>query len=155
MTEKRENKPYLLVGFEKRLHRRDIKLITEIIIHCSDSDKPENDDISVIRSWHKVRGFSDVGYHFFLKKDGTIQPGRKINQIGAHCITQNAISIGICLSGRHDFTEIQFSTVHSLILKLMANYSILKDKVLPHNFFNENKSCPNFPLDNIWKFDTI
>jgi hypothetical protein len=145
----------LLVGYEKRLHRRDIKLITEIIVHCSDSDNPDHDDIEVIRSWHKARGFTDIGYHFFLKTDGTIQPGRKINQIGAHCTTQNVMSIGICLAGRHDFTEAQFSSVYILIKKLMENYSILKKNVVPHHVFNENKTCPNFPLDNIWKFENL
>jgi len=146
---------FLILGSDKTLHRRDLKLITEIILHCSDSDKPEHDDVDVIRSWHKALGFSDVGYHFFIKKDGLIQLGRNINKVGAHCVTQNIVSIGICLSGRHAFTETQYKNAHSLITKLMANYSIKKDKVFPHSYFNENKTCPNFNLLNIWKFDNI
>lgn len=148
-----ENQPYLLIGYEKNLHRRDIKLITEIIIHCSDSDNPNHDNIEVIRAWHKEKGFSNVGYHFFIKKDGIIQPGRATNQIGAHCTTKNLVSIGICLSGRHEFTDDQFYSAYLLIKKLAENYNILKKNILPHNYYNSNKTCPNFPLENIWKFE--
>jgi N-acetyl-anhydromuramyl-L-alanine amidase AmpD len=139
----------------KRAIQRDFKLITHIIIHCSDSDLPAHDDVDIIKEWHLARGFTDVGYHIFVKKDGTIQLGRPLSQMGAHCITMNMVSIGICFSGRERFTDDQFLSAYSLVETLMNNYKIPKSKVLPHNHFNKNKTCPNFSLDKIWQFEKL
>ena len=148
-------KPYDLIGSAKRAMQRDLKLITHIIIHCSDSDFPAHDDVNVIRQWHMERGFSDIGYHFFIKKDGIIYPCRPLKEMGAHCITMNMVSIGICFSGKERFTKDQFLSGYSLIKSLMNNYKIPKSKVLPHSYFNENKTCPNFSLDEIWELETF
>lgn len=148
-------KPFPLVGSFKRAMMRDFRLITHIIIHCSDSDQRAHDDVEVIRQWHYIRGFSNIGYHFFIKKDGTIQVGRPLSEMGAHCTTMNMVSIGICFSGRDIFTKDQFLSAYSLIETLMNNYKIPKSKVLPHSFFNTNKTCPNFSLDKIWEFEKL
>lgn len=144
-----------IVGAEKRAMNRDLKLITYIIIHCSDSDLPAHDDVEVIRQWHMAKGYNNIGYHFFVKKDGTIQAGRPILDMGAHCTTMNAVSIGICFSGKYRFTKDQFPSGYSLVETLMNNYHIPKEKVLPHSHFNENKTCPNFDLNEIWEFEKI
>ncbi len=148
-------KPYAAVSYDRQSFHRDLRLIKSIIIHCSDSDNNDHDDVSIIREWHIARGFTDVGYHFFVKKDGTIQVGRPLAWIGAHCLTQNVTSIGICLSGSKKFTEDQFLSTHSLVETLMNNYKIKKSMVLPHNHFSKNKTFPNFPLVEIWKFDNL
>lgn len=146
------NKEYKILGSEKKSQLRDLKLINKIIIHCSDSDRPEHDDIEVIRAWHKSRGFLDVGYHFFIKSDGTIQEGRPINWIGAHCVTENLYAIGICLAGSKNFTETEFKSCYNLCLIMMDRFKIKKNMVFPHNHFNAYKTCPNFELDKIWQF---
>ena len=76
-----------------------MRRIDEIIIHCSDSPEGRNDKAEDIRKWHKQRGFSDIGYHFVIDLDGTIEPGRPIEQTGAHCTGHNRNSIGICYIG--------------------------------------------------------
>lgn len=76
-----------------------MRRIDEIIIHCSDSPEGRNDKAEDIRKWHKARGFNDIGYHFVIDLDGTIEPCRPIEQAGAHCTGHNRNSIGICYIG--------------------------------------------------------
>lgn len=132
---------------------RDLKLINKIIVHCTDTDYPEHDDIEWVRQLHLAKGWSDVGYHFFINKKGHIADGRPINKAGAHCIGQNLRSIGVCLSGRKDFYEPQFRAANFLIHGLMSSYNITKENVMPHNYFTSVKTCPNFSLQKIWMFD--
>lgn len=144
---------YDITGSDLKKYRRDFKLINKIIIHCSDSDQPRHDDISVIKAWHKCRGFVDVGYHFFIKKDGTIQEGRPLSWVGAHCENENLFSIGICLSGSKQFNDAEFLSCLNICKIMMDRFKIAKERVYPHNFFNKNKTCPNFKLDKIWELD--
>lgn len=97
----------------------------------------------------------DIGYHFFIKSDGTIQEGRPISWIGAHCVTENVSSIGICLSGSKIFHDDQFKSCYNLCRIMMDRFKIDKKSVFPHNHFNSYKTCPNFTLDKVWKFETI
>jgi len=115
-----------------------------IVIHCSDSDISEHDNIDVIRVWHLERGFSDVGYHYFIKNDGTIQEGRHHSMVAAHCYGQNKKSIGICLSGRYSFTDEQFKSLHMLIIKLWGKYG--EDLPVFGHYDFSKKTCPNFDV---------
>ena len=76
-----------------------MRRITEIIVHCSAT--PEGCDYGArdIDLWHRQRGFLKIGYHYVVKLDGTIQEGRKLNDVGAHCSGHNANSIGVCYVG--------------------------------------------------------
>lgn len=127
-----------------------MRKINKIIVHCSDSDYSHHDDISVIRDWHvKERGWRDVGYHFFIKKDGTVQKGRDLSEVGAHVKGQNNDSIGICLSGRHDFTSSQFTSLKSLLFDLIRMFNLKTSDVYGHRDFDRNKTCPNFNINLI------
>lgn len=123
-----------------------MRKIDKLILHCSDSDIGAHDNIETITKWHKARKFRTVGYHYFIRKDGNIKKGRDIEQIGAHCKGENKGSIGICLSGRHKFTEYQFMSLQKLIKALDIR---LKDSftIHPHNEFSD-KSCPNFSVED-------
>jgi N-acetyl-anhydromuramyl-L-alanine amidase AmpD len=134
---------------------REIKNINKIIIHCSDSDIPAHDDISVIKQWHLARGFEDVGYHFFVKKNGIVQTGRPMHTIGAHCVNQNLTSIGVCVSGKTDFKVTQFIHTRELCEALMDRYKIKEADIYPHCHFNKNKTCPNFNLEKLRTYATI
>ena len=137
--------------------KREIFQIKKIIIHCSDSDNPKHDQINVIRQWHKLAGWHDVGYHYFVRKNGEIQMGRPIYLKGAHTLHHNDDSIGICLSGRKAFTENQFKATAILIYDLFevlgfgAN-PLWYEYVFPHNVFDKNKTCPNFDIKELFKY---
>lgn len=128
-----------------------MRKITKIILHCSASNKPYHDDISVIKQWHLARGFLDVGYHFFVRKDGEIQIGRPEEVQGAHCKGHNKDSLGICLHGlnKEDFTEAQYQETAQLIMHLVEDHPI-KD-IDAHRVFDTNKTCPVFSMVEIFK----
>ena len=130
------------------------RIINKHILHCSDSNIEAHNDISVIDEWHRERGFKfkdidgtvrHVGYHYFIKTDGEIQIGRDESKMGAHCRGQNKHSIGICLHGKHKFTEEQFKALAELTNKLINKYP--KSTIHGHNEFS-NKSCPVFDVDD-------
>ena len=70
-----------------------------IVIHCSATKENKDYSVEDIKKWHIQRGFNDVGYHFVIKLDGTIEIGRPLNKIGAHVSGNNTGSIGVCYIG--------------------------------------------------------
>ena len=138
------------------MQKRDLRSIQKIIVHCSDSDNPAHDKISVIRIWHRQRGFDDVGYHYFIRKNGEIEKGRPLYIVGAHCKNHNFDSIGICLSGKHEFTEAQFKSAQLLYYDLSEIITLRPgpehQTIYPHNYFDKMKTCPNFKICEIQKY---
>lgn len=115
--------------------------IQRVFLHCSASDVPLHDDISVIRRWHIQRGFADVGYHFFIKSDGTVQKGRDIEAVPAAQENNNKGTIAICCHGLTTFTEAQFKSLRELCHAIRTN--------LPGVTFHGHcevsaKTCPVF-----------
>jgi hypothetical protein len=70
-----------------------------IVIHCSATKENKDYTIEDIKKWHLQRGFKDVGYHFVIRIDGTIEIGRPLDKVGAHVANNNTGSIGICYIG--------------------------------------------------------
>lgn len=134
-----------------------MRQITEIIIHCADT--PEGRDVKAdeIRRWHKnERGWSDIGYHYVIDLDGTIEPGRDIETAGAHCTGHNAKSIGICYVGGCDEkmqpkdtrTEAQKASLLLLLKYLRQRYP--GAKIYGHRDFAQ-KACPSFDAKDEYK----
>lgn len=127
--------------------------IAKILVHCSASGPKTT--IADIRKWHKEQGWSDIGYHFVILSDGTIEYGRKLEVEGAHCKGHNKDSIGICLVGGkdgtgklHHFSKKQLDMLQVLIdgLKLEKPIGIGKVPVFGHREFNNKKECPCFSV---------
>lgn len=127
-----------------------MRKITEIIVHCADT--PEGRDVRAaeIRGWHtKERGWSDIGYHYVVDIDGTIEPGRDLETAGAHCTNHNAKSIGVCYVGGADEnmqpkdtrTDAQKASLLLLLKFLRAKYP--DAKIYGHRDFAQ-KACPCF-----------
>jgi len=77
--------------------------INTIIIHATASREGINQTVDQIRQMHiKDRGFTDIGYHYVIYLDGTINIGRPVEKIGAHCTGHNSNSIGIAYVGGTD-----------------------------------------------------
>lgn len=70
-----------------------------LVIHCSATRCNKDYTIQQLRRDHQQRGFCDIGYHFYIRKDGTMTQHRMILEVGAHCIPYNKCSIGICYEG--------------------------------------------------------
>ena len=108
-----------------------MRRIKEIIIHCSATPEGRDYTVEDITKWHKQRGFRTIGYHYVIYRDGSIHPGRPIEQIGAHCAGHNTSSIGICYIGgcasdghtpKDTRTSEQKEALRSLVLLLKASY---------------------------------
>ena len=126
---------------------RNIKLI---VIHCSDSDYAHHDNIETIRKWHvEENRWSDIGYHFFISKDGNVHIGRSEGIAGAHVAGYNRGSIGICLSGRREFTDEQFRSLERLLKDLCKKYGLEKKDIVSHRDLQPGKTCPNFDLHKL------
>ena len=79
-----------------------MRKINDIILHCSATKEGRDFTVADIDRWHKARGWRCIGYHFVVYRDGTVHPGRPVEQIGAHTSNHNARSIGICYVGGLD-----------------------------------------------------
>ena len=121
-----------------------------LIIHCSATLPGQRVSVQDIDRWHRQRGFSCIGYHFYITVDGTIWTGRPLSQVGAHCKGYNAHSIGICYEGGLDEagrpkdtrTLLQKAALVALINKLRELYPAAD--VVGHNDLNLHKACPCF-----------
>ena len=127
-----------------------MRKITEIIIHCADTPEGRNDKAADIRRWHKERGFNDIGYHYVIDLDGTIEPGRDVETAGAHAQGHNANSIGICYIGGKRLnkpadtrTDEQKASLVLLLKYLRAKYK--EAKIIGHRDVSE-KACPCFDV---------
>ena len=124
--------------------------INKIIVHCSATREGENYEVAEIRKWHLARGFSDIGYHFYIDLYGEIHKGRDISKIGAHCKGHNRNSIGICYCGgveadgktpKDTRTTDQRRALVAVLRTLKAMYP--NAVIHSHNDF-ANKACPSF-----------
>lgn len=131
------------------------RIINEIIVHCSAT--PEGKDYSVadIRKWHKQQGWSDIGYHYVVYRDGTIRDGRDVNISGAHCVNHNAHSIGVCYIGgvasdgktpKDTRTPSQRIALRQLLTELLMLYP--NARIYGHHDFDKGKACPSFDAKN-------
>lgn len=76
-----------------------MRKIDEIIVHCTATPEGRPHTAKDVDMWHRQRGFDGIGYHFLVRLDGTVEPGRPLEKIGAHCLGHNSHSIGICYVG--------------------------------------------------------
>ena len=138
-----------------------MRTLSKIIIHCTLT--PENQEVSIkeIDTWHKKKGFYGIGYHYVIGLKGEILIGRDLQLPGAHCLGQNAYSIGICYVGglskdgkkyKDTRTEAQKETLKKLIEGLMVPYPHLT--VHGHNEF-EKTPCPCFKVKKEFKAKNI
>lgn len=122
----------------------EMRKICKHIIHCSDS---LDGDVTVIRQWHRARGWKDIGYHFVIRRDGEIEMGRPLDVVGAHCEGHNTDSVGTCLVGRVAFAPVQLKALEKLDKMLRALFPGIT--LYGHREFNTNKTCPNCDVHEV------
>lgn len=134
-----------------------------IIIHCSATDDSADIGVKEIRSWHLARGWLDIGYHFVIRRDGTIETGRRLTEVGSHAHSYNNRSIGICLVGgveaddknraRDNYTPKQKASLRNLLIELRKKYP--KTRIIGHRDVDKNKECPCFDVAEWLKYVEI
>ena len=129
------------------VNKRNIK---ELIVHCSATPEGKDYSVDTIRQWHLQRGFSDIGYHYVIYRDGSIHIGRDESIIGAHCTGHNANSIGVCYIGgcasdgktpKDTRTAQQKQSLVKLLKELKTKYP--QASIHGHRDFS-SKACPSF-----------
>ena len=128
----------------------DIRKKTDyIILHHSTA----NISVESVHISHLNQGWCGIGYHFYIRKNGTIYRGRPMNTIGAHAVGYNSVSIGVCFEGNFEnetMCDAQIKAGQELVLYLKNIYP--SSAVLKHSNVTAT-ACPgiNFPFDKISK----
>jgi len=129
--------------------------INKIIVHCADTYAAMDIGADTIRSWHvNERKWSDIGYHYVIRRNGTIENGRDDNIAGAHARDHNGDSLGVCLvGGKGEDNNPEFNFTAPQIMSLIELCSDLTEKynceVIGHNEVSD-KSCPNFNVQEFF-----
>ncbi len=127
--------------------------ISEIIIHCAATPEGKDYTVPTIRAWHKERGWTDIGYHYVVYRDGSIHVGRPIGQVGSHVAGRNTGTIGICYVGglsadgktaKDTRTPAQRASLLWLRDQLAARHKGIR-KISGHNEYAA-KACPCFSV---------
>lgn len=134
----------------RELRQRAVK---EIVVHCSATKASTNYTALRLHRDHIKRGFSRIGYHFYLPREGGIVRGRELNEIGAHVKGHNQDSIGICLEGgldedghaENNYTPEQWRELENLLKVLRSMFPGTEIKG-HRDYPNVNKACPCFDV---------
>jgi N-acetylmuramoyl-L-alanine amidase len=121
--------------------------ITNLIVHCSDTEDKKNLTAADIHQMHLNFGWDGIGYHKVIQRSGKIENGRPEYWIGAHVKGQNEISLGVCLIGRNKFTKKQFSSLQKILKNWKLKYP--NTRIIGHcDTGKTDKTCPNFNVSN-------
>ncbi|WP_225774894.1 N-acetylmuramoyl-L-alanine amidase [Pseudomonas sp. Marseille-Q5115] len=101
-----------------------------LVVHCSATRAAAMVRASDIRAWHLSQGWADIGYHYVICRDGSVDRGRDESTVGSHVKGFNQASVGICLVGgldaagkpENNFTPAQFASLHRLLAELKGRY---------------------------------
>jgi N-acetyl-anhydromuramyl-L-alanine amidase AmpD len=124
-----------------------------IVVHCAATPPKADIGVKEITRWHRERGFLAIGYHWVIRRDGTVEPGRREDLIGAHAVQVNDRSVGVCLVGGVDakgnpednFTPDQMVALKGLLDSLAVRYpgaEVLGHRDIP----GVAKACPSFDV---------
>ena len=126
-----------------------MRVITLVVVHCSAVRPDQLSSAAQIDTWHRQRGFHlGIGYHYVVRRNGEIEPGRPEWLTGAHCQNHNAHSIGVCYEGGLDIrgqpadtrTEAQKASLRQLLEDLHRRYP--RALIVGHHDLNPLKACP-------------
>ena len=131
-----------------------MRTITLIIVHCSANRAGSALRMADIDSYHRSLGWIGCGYHYVIPTDGTIEPGRPDEMVGAHCKNHNRHSIGVCYIGglskdgkpADTRTDAQRIALRNLLERLHRRYP--DALIVGHRDLDPQKVCPCFDVAN-------
>lgn len=104
-----------------------------------------------VHSSHVGNGWAGIGYHYLVRKDGTIYRGRPEDTVGAHAYGANSHSIGVCFEGNYQvepsMPAAQLAAGQALVADIKRRWGITK--VIGHkDVAGSTTDCPGkyFPL---------
>ena len=126
-----------------------MRAITLIVIHCSAVKPDQLSSAAQIDSWHRQRGYHlGIGYHYVIRRNGDIEPGRPEWMVGAHCLNHN--KFGVCYEGGLDArgqpadtrTAEQKSAMRNLLEDLHKRHP--RAVIVGHRDLSHDRDCPCF-----------
>lgn len=135
-----------------------MRKIKEIVLHCTATKEGVYVSLDTVRRWHMIeRGWSDIGYHYLVLLDGTIEKGRPVERSGAHAKGHNKHSIGVAYVGGLDNqmnpkdtrTDLQKESLNNLLTELLNTYP--ESTLIGHNEVS-SKACPSFRVDEVYAY---
>lgn len=131
-----------------------MKTVDSIILH----HRAGNGDVQSIHKDHMAKGWWGIGYHYYIRRDGSIWRGRPEQWVGSHAGSSNDYnkhSIGICFEGNFEqetMTDAQVEAGRELIADIESRYSIYQ--ILGHKDVAKT-ACPgkNFRWDDLFAPD--
>ena len=132
---------------------QNYRRIDLIVIHCSATRATQRYTVDDCRRDHRARGFADIGYHYYITRNGVVHRGRPLHTEGAHAEGYNRYSIGICYEGGLNAhsqpadtrTPEQKLTLQRLLERLKKDYpdaQVVGHRDLP----GVRKDCPCFEV---------
>ena len=138
---------YLDIDYNQLSNRSETD---QVVIHHTGN--PTDDDLSAaeINASHKARGWSCIGYHYVVRKDGTVEQGRPHWTVGAHAYGHNSHTIGIHVCGNFEIgepTSEQIESLAMLLANLCTDYGLTidRDHVVGHRELMPT-ACPGRKL---------
>ncbi len=133
-----------------------------LVVHCAATKASMDIGRKEIQMWHVQQGWLACGYHFIIRRDGTIEEGRPHDVVGSHVKSRNHDSLGICLVGGIDdrgnpednFTDHQKAALQTLLWRMTSGkdfegaYQDLP--VVGHRDLDSGKACPSFNVKKWW-----
>lgn len=100
--EKVRSERMLLTKVEDGKYMMSADSVKFLVLHCSATRCNQDYSVEDLRRDHKARGFRDIGYHFYVRRDGSMTKHRRLLEVGAHARPYNRCSIGVCYEGGLD-----------------------------------------------------
>lgn len=134
-----------------------------VIVHCSATPPSMDIGRKEIDQWHKDKGWSGIGYHYVIRRNGLIEKGRDLDKKGAHAKGYND-RVGICLVGgvsehwnepESNFTVRQLVSLDNLIAILRHQEKFINDdtEIVGHRDLPEvGKDCPCFNVKELFNY---
>lgn len=134
----------------KKMAPSDVKYIA---VHCSATKANQDFHAHDIDRWHRAKGWARIGYHVVITRDGSLEPGRPLDEPGAHISGYNQQSIGVCMIGGLDangepednFTAAQYATLKDVLGQLLIKFPHAEIKG-HRDFPGVKKACPCFSV---------
>ena len=144
-----------------------MRKISMIVIHCSAVRPNQTSSAAQIDDWHKERvtngiHWKGIGYHYVVRRDGSVEIGRHLTEVGAHCVGHNRHSIAICYEGglnsageaEDTRTPEQVRALRQLVERYHAYFP--DAVIVGHHDLNPSKPCPCFDaVKEYWDLQPI
>ena len=144
----------LLTKVESGLLMNGADSVRFIVIHCSATRCDRDYPVEQLLRDHKARGFRTIGYHFYIRRSGSVTQHRKLLEVGAHIRGLNRCSIGVCYEGGLDASGIPADTrtpeqkarLEELLWKL---HKVFPQAIVAGHgeLTGAREACPCFPCD--------